>query len=89
MRLDQAGRGIEITDVIDGGGHDVRLAFHLGPDVTAELAAGAGGAELGRADSPGTARLELPREFKWSRTGARPIRSSAGTRPGWASVCPP
>ena len=38
VRLDQAGRGIEITDVIDGAGHEVRLAFHLGPDVTAELA---------------------------------------------------
>ena len=37
MRLDPAARAIEIIDVVNGGGHDVRLAFHLGPDVQMEL----------------------------------------------------
>ena len=59
--LDQAARGIEITDVIDGAGHEVRLAFHLGPDVTAELAGDR--AALTWPARPGTAsaQLELPR----------------------------
>ena len=35
VRLDRASRRVDIVDEIDGG-HDVRLAFHLGPDVHAE-----------------------------------------------------
>ena len=35
--MDRASRSIDIVDEIDGGGHDVRLAFHLGPDVEVEL----------------------------------------------------
>ena len=35
--LDRASRSIDIIDQIDGGSHDIRLAFHLGPDVQAEL----------------------------------------------------
>lgn len=66
VRLDRAGRGIEITDVIDGAGHEVRMAFHLGPEVTAELAGdrvtltwpGGSGTESGW--------LSLPRELSWS-----------------------
>ena len=34
--LDRASRSIDIIDEI-GGGHDIRLAFHLGPEVYAEL----------------------------------------------------
>ena len=37
VRLDRRGRFIEITDEIKGDSHDVRLAFHLGPDVQAAL----------------------------------------------------
>ncbi|MBO0822042.1 MAG: alginate lyase family protein, partial [Nocardiopsaceae bacterium] len=37
VRLDPAARSLEITDTAKGGEHDVRLAFHLGPDVTASL----------------------------------------------------
>ena len=36
VRLDREARAIEITDEIDGGGHDVRIAFHLGPEVLAD-----------------------------------------------------
>ena len=50
VRLDRATRSVEIIDEIDGGQHDVRLAFHLGPEVQAELDGPARGPELaGRA----------------------------------------
>ena len=66
VRLDRASRAIEIADEIHGGGHDVRLAFHLGPDVRAEL--GASAAELSWPDAatPGAARLLLPAGLRWS-----------------------
>ena len=35
--LDRASRSIDIIDEIDGGSHDVRLAFHFGPEVQVEL----------------------------------------------------
>ena len=65
VRLDRAGRAIEITDVIDGGGHDVRMAFHLGPDVAAELVAGEAVLSWEGPTAPGAARLELPGELEW------------------------
>ena len=40
VRLDRRGRSIEIIDEINGGSHDVRLAFHLGPDVQATSTTG-------------------------------------------------
>jgi hypothetical protein len=66
VRLDRAARRIEIVDEIDGGAYDVRLAFHLGPDVQAEL--GDGGAVLRwpAAVTPGEARLTLPPQLRWS-----------------------
>ena len=35
--LDRASRSIDIIDEIEGGSHDVRLAFHLGPEVQVQL----------------------------------------------------
>ena len=35
--LDRASRSIDIIDEIEGGSHDIRLAFHLGPEVQVEL----------------------------------------------------
>ena len=66
VRLDRAARRVDIVDEIDGGLHDLRLAFHLGPDVQAKLTGsdaflswpGASGSEL--------ARLELPCQLRWS-----------------------
>ena len=80
MFLDQASRGIEITDVIDGAGHEVRLAFHLGPDVTAELAGDR--VALTWPARPGTAsaQLELPGELSWSLH-----RGETGPILGWYS----
>ena len=64
--LDRASRSIDIIDELDGGSHDIRLAFHLGPDVQVEL--GESGAVLNwlTASAPGAARLELPGGLRWS-----------------------
>jgi hypothetical protein len=66
VRLDRASRSVEILDEIDGGGHDVRLAFHLGPDVQAELNGDCAALRWPGAATPGAARLELPRGLRWS-----------------------
>jgi len=70
VRLDEARRTLEITDQVDGAGHDLRLAFHLGPEVEAELVAdGPGSAALLRWPGPAgtaSARLELPAGLRWT-----------------------
>ena len=35
--LDRASRSIDIVDQIEGGSHDLRLAFHIGPEVRVDL----------------------------------------------------
>jgi hypothetical protein len=66
VRLDPETRAIDIADVIDGGGHEVRMAFHFGPLVRVSL--DGAHAELSWPDAavPGTARLELPTGLDWS-----------------------
>ena len=66
VRLDAKAACLEITDVIIGAGHDIRLAFHLGPDVIAELDDDGAVLAWPSAQVPGTARLKLPRELGWS-----------------------
>jgi hypothetical protein len=66
VRLDRASRTIDITDEIDGDGHDVRVAFHLGPDVQAELDGASAVLRWPAADPPGAGRLELPRGLEWT-----------------------
>ena len=66
VRLDRASRSVDIVDEIDGGSHDLRLAFHLGPDVQAELTESDAYLCWPSASTPGTARLELPRQLQWS-----------------------
>ncbi len=67
VRLDRAARTIDISDQIDGGSYDIRLAFHLGPDIHAELH---GTSVLlkwpGTSAPAGAARLELPAQLNWS-----------------------
>jgi hypothetical protein len=71
VRLDRSARSVEITDTVSGGGHDVRLAFHLGPEVEAELAGSVATLRwtAGSAQSGGpvgqTARLILPGTLRW------------------------
>jgi hypothetical protein len=75
VRLDRASRTVDVVDEIGGGSHPVRLAFHLGPDVQAQF--DGSGAVLLWPDTtaPGSARLELPRQLRWSlhRGEADPI----------------
>jgi hypothetical protein len=67
VRMDRSSRMVEITDEIDTGGHDVRLAFHLGPDVEVELEGpGAILRWAGAAGDVSTARLDLPAALRWS-----------------------
>jgi hypothetical protein len=63
--LDRASRTVDIVDEVDGS-HEVRLAFHLGPDIHAELDGTC--AMLSWADAParGAARLDLPQSLRWS-----------------------
>ena len=65
VRLDRAARTIDIVDEI-GGGHDVRLAFHLGPEVHAELDGASAILHWPDAATPGAARLDLPTGLRWS-----------------------
>jgi Heparinase II/III-like protein len=66
VRLDRAARTLDITDEIDAGGHDVCVAFHLGPDVQAELDGTSAVLRWPDSGLSGTARLELPHELAWS-----------------------
>jgi hypothetical protein len=66
VRLDRASRTVDIVDEISGGSHELRLAFHLGPSIKAEL----DGADVvlgwSGEPGPGAARLELPQGLRWS-----------------------
>jgi heparinase II/III-like protein len=64
--LDRTSRHLDIVDEFDGGGHDLRLAFHLGPDVEAELDGSAAVLRWPGAAGPQTARLDLPAQLRWS-----------------------
>ena len=63
--LDRASRSIDIIDEIDGGSHDIRLAFHFGPEVEVELDGSCAVLSWPGASVPGTARLELPPGLRW------------------------
>jgi Heparinase II/III-like protein/Heparinase II/III N-terminus len=75
VRLDRAARSIEITDEIEGASHTGRLAFHLGPDVQAQLDPAGAVLRWPGAVTPGAARLKLPAQLQWSlhRGEADPI----------------
>jgi hypothetical protein len=66
VRLDRASRSVDIVDEIRGGRHDIRLAFHLGPDVEAEMYDECAILRWSRASESGSARLELPQLLRWS-----------------------
>jgi len=65
VRLDRASRTIDIIDEIDGDGHEVRLAFHLGPEVEVEFHDGRAMLGWPGASTPGAARLTLPPQLRW------------------------
>jgi hypothetical protein len=64
--LDRASRSIDIIDQIEGASRDIGLAFHLGPDVQAELEESCAVLYWPIASTPAAARLELPPELRWS-----------------------
>jgi hypothetical protein len=74
VRLDRAARVVEITDEVSGGAHDVRVAFHLGPDVAVSLTSAGRDDDAGAVASltwpdavtPGSAELTLPAGLEWS-----------------------
>jgi len=79
VRLDPGTHSIEITDTI-AAAHDIRLAFHLGPDVEADLREASAVLGWPSAATQGSARLELPRELCWSLH-----RGETGPILGWYS----
>jgi hypothetical protein len=66
VRLDRTTRAIEIVDQVLGGDHDIRLAFHLGPDVAAELSGALATLAWPGASGATTATLELPDGLSWT-----------------------
>jgi Heparinase II/III-like protein/Heparinase II/III N-terminus len=65
-RLDRASRCIDIIDEISSGHHDVRLAFHLGPEVEAHLYGSCALLEWPFGSGSRLAQLELPGALRWS-----------------------
>ena len=63
--LDRGTRVLEITDEVDGGSFAIRLAFHLGPAVHAELDGTVAKLSWPEAVMPGAARLVLPGALQW------------------------
>jgi hypothetical protein len=66
VRLDRAARALDIIDEIDSDGHDVRLAFHLGPNVRAQLDGTQAILRWPGTPAPGRALLALPAELAWT-----------------------
>lgn len=66
VRLDRETRTLDIVDEIQGAGHDVCLAFHFGPELQVELEDFVATLDWSAASRPGTARMELPAELRWS-----------------------
>jgi hypothetical protein len=64
--LDRASRSVDIIDEFDGASHGIRLAFHLGPEVQAELDESLAILRWPAASGPAQARLELPPGLTWS-----------------------
>ena len=75
VRLDRASRSIDIADEISGGSHTVRMAYHLGPDVSAELDGTRAILRWTCDQASGAAWLELPDSLRWTlhRGEADPI----------------
>lgn len=65
VRLNPASRALEITDLIDGGEHQVRLAFHFGPLVDVRLDGNQAWLTWPGAPVPGSARMKLPAGLSW------------------------
>ena len=65
VRLDRPERRLVVEDRLDGGAHDCRLAFHLGPDVACTLERGRAVLEWCDGHGRWGATLTLPGELAW------------------------
>ena len=83
--LDRASRSVDIIDEIEGGSHDIRLAFHFGPEVQVELDGVMRGPELAtgryaRSGAAGTAgRAPVEPAPGRDRSHSRLVFSRPGT----------
>jgi Heparinase II/III-like protein/Heparinase II/III N-terminus len=77
VRLYEASRTVEITDAIDAAGHELRMAFHFGPDIEVELN---GAQAILIRSSAVIGRLDLPGQLSWERH-----RGETGPVLGWYS----
>jgi len=71
VSLDRSARSVEITDTVSGGPHDVRVAFHLGPQVAAELTGATATLSWTGGSVPEAARLTLPSALRWELHSAQ------------------
>ena len=88
VRLDRRARQLVVEDRLDGGAHDCRLAFHLGPDVACTLERGRAVLDGATATADGARRSPSPTSSSGGAWRARPTRPWAGTRPRSAYGCP-
>jgi hypothetical protein len=77
VRLDPGARAVDITDVIDGSGHEVKMAYHFGPLVQVSLRGRTADLSWPGADG----RLVLPAGLDW-----RAYQGSTDPIMGWYSV---
>jgi hypothetical protein len=66
VRLNQAAQSVEIADMVQGGSHAVRLAFHLGPEIQVQLNAATAVLSWAGSGGVGCARMELPGQLNWT-----------------------
>lgn len=67
VELDDATRELRVSDEVRGrGAHPCGLAFHLGPRITADLAADQARLTWTQGTAEHTAVLELPRQLAWT-----------------------
>lgn len=81
VRLNSGARELGITDVVHGGGHQVRLAFHFGPLVRVVLDGAVARLDWPGTDIDGAAVLELPSGLDW-----RVHRGETSPAMGWYSA---
>ena len=66
VRLDRASRCLDIVDQISGGSHLVRMAYHLGPNVTVDLDGTLAILRWSEEHAAGAAWLDLPKSLTWT-----------------------
>ncbi|MFJ2742913.1 alginate lyase family protein [Streptomyces sp. NPDC087440] len=80
VELDDAAREVRIVDEVGGPRRAVRLAFHLGPEVTADLTGGQARLRWTRDGEDRSAVLDLPQSLEW-----RAHRGESAPPLGWYS----